>query len=327
MNPSVQSLCESLAAGRSLLKNTFRLENDMLYPVCANLFCVRGVTPDAARLLACRDLIRANTGFFSCFRGNARLPLICLLSLEKDPDERLQRVITAYELLKKRFFSSDFLALAAYFISDMDEEGTAGAAERARGLYERMRKEHPLLTGSEDSVFCVLLARMDRDDSLLIADMEESYALLKDHFRDSNSMQTVSHSLATDPRTPKEKVGRLTDLYEELVRRGIRYGRWRELSVLSSLALADGSIPSLADELCDADEALSREKGWQGILGFNRRTRAMHAAMLSADLHAPTNPNEQTSVTGALAGVIAEEMAVFAAVTAASAAAAASSNT
>ena len=230
-------------------------------------------------------------------------------------------------MLKRRFFQSDYLALAACFLSDLEEAELEDTADRARKLYEAMKKEHPFLTGSEDSVCCVLLARSERCSGELIADMEESYRYLKETFRDSNSVQTVSHILACVPLPARDKADRTAGLYRAVVSRGVRYGKYRELPVLASLALTDADIDLLADEVCEADAFLAGQKGWKGIFGYDRRTRAMHAAMLTADLHSPRIETEKAVLSGALAAVLAQQMAVcIAAASSASASAAASAS-
>ena len=326
MNSSVQSLCEQLVRARDTIKGIAKWDSALLYPACANLFCVSGRTPDENALISARDMIKSNTGFFSAFRGNVRLPIVCLLSMEQAPEERLRRTLDSYRVLKSRFFSSDYLALAAWFLSDEDGSETERVALRARTMYDRMKKEHPFLTGSEDSVFSVLLARSERDDDVLIGDMEESYAILKGHFRDSNSIQSVSQCLALDPRAPKEKASRVTELYDALLVRGIKYSRYGELSVLASLALADADIGTLAEETREADEALSAEKGWHGFFSYSRRTRAMHAVMLAADLHTPSDRAGQTALSSALSSVLAQQAMMCACVAATSAVSAASSS-
>lgn len=326
MNVSIQDLCGRMAAGRDVIKTAFRWENSHFYPVCANLFCARDEQPEAEKLAACRDLIRQETGILSSFRGNVRLPLICLLSLDEDPRGRLDRTLKAWQMLKRRFFQSDYLALAACFLSDLEETELEHTADRARELYEAMKKNHPFLTGSEDSVFCVLLARSERSDEDLIDDMEQSYRCLKETFRDSNSVQTVSHILASSPAPACEKADRLADLYRNVTMRGVKYGKNRELPVLASLSLTEADTDTLADQILQASDYLSDLKGWRGIFGYDRRTRSMHAAMLTADLYAPWPETEKAALSGALAAVLAQQMAACIAATSAAAASSSSSS-
>ena len=315
MNTRLQALCDRMIENRDVLRGAFRWESDRFYPVCANLFCVRGVTPDPERLAAARSLLNAETGLFSNLRGHVRLPLICTLSMDEDPAERLRRIQDLYSALKGHFHASDYLAFAALSLSDQ-EGGREAAEERAWRLYRRMKAEHRFLTGEEDSLFAAILACSPRDDDALIADMEESYTLLRQTFRDGDSVQSVSHVLALDSRTPKEKAARLTDLYDALTLAGCKYGRGRELGALAALSLADAEIQTLAAEMAEAGAYLAEQKGWRGLLGFDRRTRAMHAAMLVTDLYLPA-AGAETAAFGAAAGAAASAQATLAAVLAA----------
>lgn len=326
MSNALQALCERMAESRMILKNTLRWENDAFYPVSANLFCARGVTPDAGELIAARDLLKARTGVFSNFRGHVKLPLIAMLSLSQERETYLGRVLSSYQLLKQRFTPSDYLALAACFLAEApDEAEREHLVSRARDLYERMKKEHRFITGAEDSPYTVLLAASDRTDDELIADMEESCSLLKTVFRDSNSVQTVTHVLALDRRVPKVKTARVIDLYDAVRQAGGKYSRYEPLAVLASLAMADAEVRLLAEEIMNAEADLHERKGWRGIFGFDRATRMMHAAMLVTDLHLPGDTGEKAAMKAALSAAIAQQMAVCITATSAAAAVAAAS--
>ena len=182
--------------------------------------------------------------------------------------------------------------------------------ERARILFERMRREHPFLTGSDDSVFAVVLARSPRSDNALIADMEQSYQILKRRFLNGDAIQTVSHILSLDDREPAGKVSRVIELYDSIRDAGVKYSRDREISVLASVSLADADIRTLASQIVEADELLHQKKGWSGIFGYSRRKRAMHAAMIVSDLYADRYGAEPGAISSTLASVIAQEMAL-----------------
>ena len=327
LNNALQVLCERMAGNREILKNALRWEDDAFYPVSANLFCARGVRPDAVDLIAARDLLKARTDIFSNFRGHVRLLLIAMLSLSRERETYLERVLSSYQMLKQRFISSDYLALAACFLAEtQDKAERERLVNRARELYERMKREHRFLTGAEDSPYAVLLAASDRSDDELIADMEESYALLKTVFHDSNSVQTVSHALALDRRVPKEKVARVAELYDAVRQAGGKYSRYEPLAVLASLAMSDADIRLLADEIMEAEADLHERKGWRGIFGFDRETRMMHAAMLVTDLHLPDDTGEKAAMKAALSAALAQQMAVCMAATSAAAASTAASS-
>ena len=196
MRDSLHILCNHFIEARDVVKETFKWDSSYLPPVCANLFCAAGAMPDMYRLRECRDLINQKTGIFSSFRGHIRVPLACLLSMEDHPEDKFDQARNNYQMLREQFSGSDYLALAAFLLTEYDctEERIA----RGKRIYRRMKDEHPFLTSSEDSIFALMMAWSDQTDEDLIADMEACYRILKERFHDSNCVQTMTHILAME---------------------------------------------------------------------------------------------------------------------------------
>ncbi len=326
MTAALQRMCEQFIENRDRVKAAFKWDSSLIYPACANLFCAAGKEADAERLAACRQLIREHTGFFSSFRGNVRPALVCLLSMEDGAEEKLARVMSAYQLLKQEFWGSGYLALVAYFLADQaGETETEGYVARGKALYRRMKKEHPFLTSEEDSVFAVMMAFSEKSDDALIEDTEACYRLLRQRFHSANAVQTASHVLALADGTPEEKAGRVIELYDALRRAGCKYGRDYELAVLAALAIQKADISQLADDVAEADAFLRGQQGY-GFFGAGRRARLMHAAMIAADSRAPLRQTDAAALTGTLAMIAAQQTAAFAAMAGASAAASAAAS-
>ena len=312
MKPQLQALCDAFLAARDQLKSTFRMESSYLYPVCANLFCARGAAAEREQLLQCRALLRQNTSVFSNFRGSLMLPAVCLMSLSGDPQAHLDRAMAYYRALKERFFGTQYLALAAFLLADFPGEDLEAGMDRGKRIYQRMRKEHPLLTSSEDSTFAVLMGYSEESDDALIADMEACFALLKGRFAfGGNDIQAASHVLALCPGAPEEKAGRLIALYDAIRSAGGKYRREDGLGVLAAVAAQEAEISSLTADMLEADEFLSRQKGY-GFFGLGRSVRMTHAAMIVCDQYAPQRM-ETASVAGVLALIAAQQSAMSAA--------------
>ena len=202
MRESLKALCDSFIANRDVVKEAFRMESSHIYAVCANIFCARGIPADAAKLTESKALIRQKTGIFSSFRGIVRPPIACLLAVQDHPSSVLEQTLNCYDLLKKRFWGSEYLALLAFLLADMTKPGEeAEIIARGRIIYERMKAEHPFLTSTEDSIFAVLMAFSPHSDDELIADMETCYQLLRQRFPSGNALQAVSHVLALSEGT------------------------------------------------------------------------------------------------------------------------------
>ncbi len=326
MEKTLQVLCGEFGEARQTLRRCYRMENDMIRAVGANIFCARGIPAQEERIRECKRLLKGEVGIFSNFRGNSEVPVTCLMAASGDPDQRLTDTLSCYAALKEHFFGSTYLALVAALLSDLTTPDRAGeAAARGKAIYRRMRAEHPFLTGSEDSVFAVLMAFSEKDDDALIADMEQCYTLLKQTFHNSEAVQTLSHVLAMAPGTPEERCDRLVSLYQALRDMGIRYGRGHELSALGALSLCDGDVQALCAQLREADSLLSSQRGY-GFFGMGRRIRLMHAAMLVSDLRSPGGAAEPAALSATLCIVAAQQAAMCAAVAASSASASSSAS-
>ncbi len=323
MRDSLQKLCGRFAESREVIKQTFKWDSSYLPPVCANLFVAKGAVPDADRLRACRDLINQNTGVFSSFRGNVRVPLACMLSMEDDPDAKFTKALDTYRQLREQFFASDYLALSAFLLTEYD--CTPERMARGKRIYRLMKDEHLFLTSSEDSIFAVLMAWSDQRDEELIGDMEECYRILKERFRASDSVQTMTHILAMEKGRSGEKCDRVFALYDAIAQQGGKYGKHHELATLAALAMLNAEPGALARDMMEVDAFLAGLKGY-GFWGIDKKTRLMHAAMLVSDEVMPRGAVDTASLAGTISLIIAQQMATCAAIASAAAASAAASH-
>lgn len=289
MTDTLQALAARFIEDRDALRAVFKLENDYIYPVCAQIFLSAGRPVERERLEQCKALVKSTTGPFSSFRGNIKLPLVCMLAAGDDPEGRWERTQRCYALLKDAFFGSAYLALAALLLSDsVGEDEIPVLAARGKALYKRMKKEHPFLTGEEDSVFALLLAQSPRTDDELMEDMEACYQLLDLRFPKGDGLQTASHVLALSAAQPMEKAERMLALFDAIEAGGGKYGKDRQLPILAALSLGSEPVEALAQDMLTLDSFLAEQKGYRGIFGMDKRTRIMHAAMLLSLRNAPT---------------------------------------
>ena len=328
MRDTLERLCGSFIENREAVKTAFRMESEYIYPVCANVFCARGVAADSERIAACKRLVKENAGMFSSFRGTVFAPVACMLSLEEEPAARMERAMGCYRLLKERFMGSNYLALAAYLVASMtrDDAEAAERAARGRAIYEGMKGEHPFLTGSEDAVFAVLLAFSEQEDAALIAGMEECYARIRERFPSRNAAQSASHVLAMAQGDSGEKVARMERLYDRLLEAGRRFGREYELAVLAAASVLEADEEALAADILAVDEFLSRQKGYGGVFGIEKKRRLMHAAMIAADEYAPHGAMDTAALAGTISIIAAQQAAMCAVIAASAASTAAASS-
>jgi len=325
MRESLTKKCESFIRNRDVIKANFKWDSVYIVPVCASELTGKNIEADSDRLLQCKKLVDENTGVFSNFRGNVKLPIITKLAQDDYPAQKLENTKKIYEILKKYFWGSQYLTLVATILADMVYVDEADRyASRGKKIYELMKKEHPFLTSGEDGVFAVLMAFSEKEDSELIADMEACYDILKGQFSSSNSVQSLSHVLALSDGTPEEKCKKVFALNQELKNSGRKYGTYYELAVLGAVSLVSDDIKALAEDVLNVDGFLANQKGY-GFFGIDKKTRLMHAAMLVASDYSKEGNTETAAITGTLA-MVAAQQAAMCAVIASSAAAASASN-
>ena len=321
MRTSLNALCISFIENRDVIKETFFWDSSYIYPVSAAVFVDKRRTADRERLERCRDILKENTGFFSNFRNYIKLPMISMMAVSSDPEEKLKKALTVYEDLKQHFFSSSYLPLASMTISDFVEPPQYEAvARRTRRIYDMMKQAHPFLTSGEDSVFAALLDLSNKSDEQIVQDTEQCYDILKPQFFSGNAVQSLSHVLALCEGSAELKCGRAMELFYKLKDQGYKYGTGYELATLGVLAMLPADLDTIADDIVQVAEYLAGQRGY-GILGMTKRQRLMHAGMIVTSDYLDQNASMQAAaVSSTISLIIAQQTAMCAAIAAANAA-------
>lgn len=320
MRESLHQLCDNFIANRDTVNSVFKWENDLLVAAGSTTFLNRGAVADSDKLEQCKKLLKENVSVFSNFRGNVELPLVCLLAVAECPEEKLKKTKEYYEVLKQEFFGSEYLVLAAAVLADMvSGEQVVRMAEKSRNIYNKMKKDHPFLTSSEDSVYAVLMAVSERSDEALMEEMEVCYKKLKESFSSSNEVQALAHVLSIAEGGAEDKCNKVVALYDALRDADVKYGKYHELVVLASLALLPVEQSVLVEDIKAVDTFLTEQKGY-GFFGLDKKTRLMHAAMIVSADYTKNDKNEIAAMTGTLAAVAAQQAAMCAVIAASAAA-------
>ena len=101
MTEHPQALVDRFVQARDAIRAAFRMESDYMYPVCASVFLAADRPVEPEELDRCKRLVKESVGIFSNFRGNIKLPLICMLAAGDDPEDRWEKTQRAYALLKE----------------------------------------------------------------------------------------------------------------------------------------------------------------------------------------------------------------------------------
>jgi hypothetical protein len=284
---------------------------------------------DADVLRRCHTILKGKTSVFSNFRSIAKLVMTSMMAVSNNPEEKLNRALQVYELLKEHFYSSPYLPIAAMMITEQVEPSQYERVSlRARSIYDLMKKEHPFLTSREDSVFAVILALSERTQDEIITEMETCYRFLKEYFSYANAVQSLSHVLTLVEGDSKEKCEKTVELFQKLKAADCKYGTNYELATLGILALLPVEQHELISEIQEVDAYLAKQKGY-GILGMGRKQRLMHAGMIVSCEHMGEDSStvqNMAAVSGTISLIVAQQAAMCAAIAASSAAAAGSAS-
>lgn len=326
MNESTLNNCKLLVTNRERVKSVFSWDGGLIHLCCAGIYTAKGLSVDEEVLEDCKSMIKSKVGMFSNFRSTARSPIAAMIATSKNPEQTLENGLLVYDLLKKEFWSSTYLPLAAMVIAQVaDTYQYEQIASRTRVIYNRMKGEHPFLTSGEDSAFCALMALSEKSNEALIADMEDCYKELKHRFFSSNAVQSLSHVLALCEGSPTMKCNRTKELFDLLKASGRKYGTDYELPTLGVLAMTGANLQSIASDMIEIDDWLSAQKGFGLFSSITRKQRLMYAGILAQRDYINENTIQTAAVGSTIALIVAQEAAMCAAV-AASAAAASSAN-
>ena len=119
MRPTLEQHCNNFICNRDVVKSIFKWENDQIISASVTSFLNRGILADATKLEECKKLLKDNTGVFSNFRGNVEVPMVVQLAIADVSADKMKKTMQVYETLKKEFYGSEYLVLAAAVMADM----------------------------------------------------------------------------------------------------------------------------------------------------------------------------------------------------------------
>ena len=277
-----------LIQNRDIIGKIFKMSGDAMLLAGSSIYVSMGLTANEEAIKNCEKILKDNTGIFSDFRGNVRIPLICKMTIAADPKQYLLAIQQIVEQMKHlKWIIAQYKILAAMTIYDYgDIENISDIIARMEKLFKGMKEKHPWLTSDEDISFAAMLATSDVDETKLIEEMESCYTSLKTKFNGNNAMQSVSHILALDSATTEEKCNRLYRIFDQLKEKKHKYGTGYEMTILGTMSILDIPDEQIVDEIIEADEFLEMQKGF-GDFVMGEKRRRMYAALMVMDSHIP----------------------------------------
>ncbi|MCM3744669.1 DUF4003 domain-containing protein [Sporosarcina luteola] len=163
--------------------------------------------------------LKDRAGWFSPLRGHL-LPMMAafLTQAEDSVEAEAERLMDKQRTLKRAGFRNSIHSYLAALLMDDDRTRFQEEADRAKKLYDAMKKQHYFLTSDDDYAYAVLLGKMEEDPVEHAKAMRSYYdALREEGFRTGNELQWLSQvmtymDIAFQPRL----VNRAWELYERL---------------------------------------------------------------------------------------------------------------
>lgn len=286
MNPTLQNTVDLFVRNRTAISEAFRWNNDFINISSALLFTGAEKEANLTALKVAEGLLGERTNRFSVFQGKIKLLLLTRMVLSEDAKLYLEHVHLLYELLGKRkgLTKNEYLALTAIILAEYTKPGEELAfVERTDDIYHRMKAQHPYLTGGDDMMFAAILAVAEAAPEEQLEEAEKNYSLLKKDFKDSNSVQSLSHVLSLYEESADEKCAAVARLFGELKNSGHRMGTGYALTILGPLAMLKFPEEEVLREIAEAEAYLKEHKGFGTFrMGTDlRRLLAAETVLLS----------------------------------------------
>lgn len=318
---------ELLTGNRQILAKSFRTEYNSLLILSAGMYASANAIADPDKIRKSAALIKNRTHFFSTFRNSPmRFCTASMLSLTPEPAKMFDRVLAAYEILRKSFSPSFYLASAAYMLAcGNDTDDLPDAIESMHGFYRMMKADHSFLTTGESIIYAVLASASGMSKKDFRERTEIAYLKLKGFFPASSRL-LCSYLIALSTHNEDYGFERTVMLYERLRADGLRYGKHHEMPVLALLALTGDDIGTLASEMREVNDYLKEHRGFGVSLGSAQRLMFSATRLCTVKHETSDALSRSIAISSTGAVILAQQAAVMAAVVASSAAAAAASS-
>lgn len=298
MNEKLRMRCDLFAENRQLMRKHNHFENSLYHILCALLFSVKEKKVDPDTFRKCKRLLKKEKGFFSEFRGFAKMIVISKMAMSEDPKKTLDDLTYIYVSMKEIHWIGNLsrIMTALILYDSVTMEQIPSAVLRTEEIYKKMRQSHPLITSGFDVPYAALLTISGRNEDVIFEDMEACFDILKKKFILNRDMvQSLSQVIAVSEGDPELKSQRIYDIFKGLKKAHHRFMQGPELPILGAFAAVPLSVEQTVEMISETDDYLKQKKGF-GCFSLSRTQRRMFSAALVMDAVMPES--------GAMAGML-----------------------
>lgn len=196
MNEHLKNTADQMLERYLQLEKAFMWEHNLTLHFVALVLTQHNKEVNKETMKNAIEVINANTGLFSNYRGLYRLMLAGLMITESDSVEGpFSRILQSEQYLKDAGFKQGtHMPIASYALyKTAAGEDPKSIAHRAREIYSNLKSNHPWLTSSDDYAMSILLVKSNGD----LSRIEAAYSgLNRAGFYKGNELQHLSHILA-----------------------------------------------------------------------------------------------------------------------------------
>lgn len=324
MNNKLQENLNLFVSNNNDLKGAFVWHEPMTKRLASLVYALEGKTIDNESIKKAHEIIKAETGVFSTFRGNLAVYIAAMLAMTDNPKEKMQQTLEVYNMMKaSRFYASDYLVAASFEVASQSKpENFQMVVDRAREFFLEMKKNNRFLIGSDDYIFCAMLALSDLEPHAGANKMKKIFRNLKKEFFYRSSILTLSQMLVLGGKTD-ECVANILHLNRTLRGCSIRLDKAYTLPSLGVLSMVSDNHDKLATDIEDSMGFLREQKGF-GRFSVSSQEILLYVVSIICNVYADEMKDDlsRTSLSSGITNmIIAQQTAMLVAITSASIAA------
>ena len=162
----------------------------------ASTFLASGKIFDADKYKAVLQEMKMQSSWMSPLRTTVGYSIAANLMEQEDTEKAVKDLLINVRVLKEaKFRNGNFSFIGAQFLTENEHEKKAHA-QKARALFDAIRKHHPFLTSYEDIPYAILLSSPSDDIELRADTMNRYYKELRAYnFTAGNELQWLSQVL------------------------------------------------------------------------------------------------------------------------------------
>lgn len=91
MRESLEKISKKYIEKRDMINNVLKWSNSYIVAICAEMLAENETDVTAGKMTACQQILDSSTSIFSNFKGYVYLPVITMLAVSENPEEKMKK--------------------------------------------------------------------------------------------------------------------------------------------------------------------------------------------------------------------------------------------